>query len=809
MMRIGALYFDDIHTSIKKMLYTPGLMSNMQYVLSFIVGAAAVFLFYKYQVKKIANQITKKTDALLNDPANTFLEDVPEPFLLPLNKIKSRLQQPASSPRPANSEDETEKLKELQKLIDNLYIVNELGQNVTSSLNLQQTFQHLYTTINSLMDAAILELSVYNELQETWKIFSNKAYTKAEAGSTYHNHVAEWCFKNNRDIFLADAEKDFARYVFKPLLFPDGTMARSIIAFPVIHERKVTGTLCVISLQKNMFNEYHQEIIRLLLGYIAVAIENALTHEELNITKIRAEQSEKFKEKFLANMSHEIRTPINAVTGMTRLLLEKSPRNDQLRYLESIRNASDSLLVIINDILDLSKIEAGKVELEKIDFTLADVIRNVKEIIQLKAEEKGLSLNESLPPSVKTVLIGDPSRLSQILVNLVGNAVKFTENGNVTIGVIAEVPSDMDDGISDNEVMVVQFSITDTGIGMTQEQQHRLFKEYSQASAEINRKYGGTGLGLSISRQLVQIMGGNIVVNSAPGLGSTFSFQLKFPISKNKTLVSREKSLSAEMIQQLKGIKVLIADDNEYNRIIARETLQLKLEEVSIHEAIDGEAALELIKLNNYDVILMDLIMPKVDGLEATRIIRTELKGIKSQIRIIALTASVIKSEIDKCFAAGMNGFIPKPFKPYELIGAIHAALFGDQPLSFESPEKITTPTSGKNGTIDLDYLQEITEGDRERMQRHIDLFISKMPTHMAQLHAAMKKKDFETVRIVSHSMKPQLRSLGLLNGFEIADVIELKCKENDPFDQLSPLLHQLAGICEKAVEELKRLPAL
>jgi len=790
-------------------------MELLNYILFFIAGGLIMLYWQKKKTKKAYIIFQKQLSEIFQQETNAKIKELEknkltEPLRDILVQTDRNFKEFKKNTKPLLSQHEVpDPTDQLKKSIENLYLVNELGRKVTSSLNLQQTFNHLYTTINSMMDAAIVELSVYNEQQKTWKIISNTGYATNENTIPYHNHIAEWCYKNNREVFLADAEQDYGRYVFKPLIFPDGKVAASIIAFPIINNNKVSGTLCVISLQKNMFSDYHREIILLLLGYISVAMENALTHEELNITKIRAEQSEKFKEKFLANMSHEIRTPINAVTGMTRLLLEKSPRNDQLRYLESIRNASDSLLVIINDILDLSKIEAGKVELEKIDFTLADVIRNVKEIIQLKAEEKGLSLHESLSPSVNTVLIGDPSRLSQILVNLVGNAVKFTENGNVTIGVIAEVPSDADDGISINEEMVVQFSITDTGIGMNQEQQHRLFKDYSQASAEINRKYGGTGLGLSISRQLVQIMGGNIVVNSTPGVGSTFSFLLKFPISKNKTLVSREKSISAEMIRQLKGIKVLIADDNEYNRIIARETLQLKLNDISVDEATDGEMALELIKKHKYDVILMDLIMPKIDGLEATRAVRRDKNPSIQNIRIIALTASVIKSEIDKCYAAGMNGFIPKPFKPYELIGAIYAALFGEQPLTFESPEKITKSNSGKNGTIDLDYLQEITEGDRERMQRHIDLFISKTPSNLEQLHAAMKKKDYETLRIVSHSMKPQLRSVGLLKGFEIADSIELKCREKDPSGELSQLLHQLTGICEKAIEELKTMPEL
>ncbi len=766
-------------------------MDYVSYLLFFIAGAIIVFVFYNIRFKKAITLLNTKIVELENE--NKQIRE----------NYKNNPAKPEQQIEPNN------KPNQLQKTVDDLYIVNELGQNVTSSLNLQETFYHLYTTINSMMDAAVLELSVYNESTKGWKIISNIKQPEDVNSNTYINHLAEWCFKNNRDVFLADAEKDYERYVFKPLTMPDGRIAKSVIAFPVLNNDVVSGTLCIISFQKNSFSEYHQKIIRLLLGYISVAMQNAITHEELNVTKQRAERSEKFMQQFLANMSHEIRTPINAVTGMTRLLLEKNPKAEQIRYLHSIRSASDSLLIIINDILDLSKIEAGKIEIEHIDFSVFDLVNNVKEIMQFKSEEKGLVLIMQVEPTISPVLIGDPTRLTQILINLVGNAIKFTDKGSIELKVrSSRFKVDNATTNMNLEHQTLHFSIIDSGIGMTNEQQQKLFQDYVQASTDTARKYGGTGLGLSISKQLVQLQGGTIEVNSRLGEGSTFSFTLTYPVSKNKTVARKEKTVSKQMLDQLKGIKILLADDNEYNRIVAKETLQLKIENVIVEEAFDGEMAVAMIKQDEYDIVLMDLVMPKMNGLEATEMIRKNFTSPKNQVKIVALTASVVKSEIDKCYASGMNGFIPKPFKAYELLGAIYNALYEENKTEFE--EIVITHDSpipsGK--VIDLNYLTEFTEGDQVRFQRYIDLFLSKVPVSIANLKSALEKKDYEKIRIESHSMKPQLRSMGVIKGFDLAETIEQYCKEKAELDKLPELIEQLTSVCQIAIEEVKSLKA-
>ncbi|MBK7762109.1 MAG: response regulator [Bacteroidetes bacterium] len=762
-------------------------MNFVQFLSFFIAGAISFYIYYKTILKPKQSAIqdenigSAKTEIQLMMPENT-----------------------------SNSDEQTDSIstkssqQQLQKTLDDLYIVNELGQNITSSLNLQETFRLLYTTLNSMMDAAVVELRVLNTSSNTWKNFTSLQLNEEEKIKDYNN-LARWCFANNREIFLADAEHDFARYVFEPLVLPDGRIAKSALVFPIVHDKVVSGTLCIVSFQQNTFNEYHQKIIRLLLGYITVAMQNAITHEELSITKQRAERSEKFMQQFLANMSHEIRTPINAVTGMTHLLLEKGPRNDQLKYLESIQNASESLLVIINDILDLSKIEAGKIEIEHIEFSVYNVVHTIKEIMQFKAEEKGLALHVEIDSNIPAVLIGDPTRLTQIILNLLGNAIKFTEKGSVKLSAkIFHAKTNEVKNVALKQVTLL-FSIADTGIGMNALQQKKLFQDYVQASTETSRKYGGTGLGLSISKQLVQLQGGSIEVQSDENKGSVFSFTLPYQISENKQIAVIDQHLSNEMLLKLKGIKILIADDNEYNRIIARETLQLHLQNIEVDEAFDGQMALSMIQKQHYDVVLMDLVMPIMDGYEAMHMIRNELPASKNRIPVIALTASVVKSEIEKSKSAGMNGFIPKPFKSFELMGSVYNALFGlpvHQSSKQSSMKNLKTITDGE--FIDFTMLLDYAEGDQVRMQRFIELFLTKTPQRIELLKAALLENDYEQLRIISHSMKPQLKSCGAIQAYDFAETIENLSTEKKNLDELPLLVEQLDVVFEKSAIEIK-----
>ena len=385
--------------------------------------------------------------------------------------------------------------------------------------------------------------------------------------------------------------------------------------------------------------------------------------------RARAERSEQFKQQFLANMSHEIRTPMNAVLGMTNLVMdtEVTPKQDQ--YLKAIKKSSENLLVIINDILDLSKLEAGKMELEKIPFRISEQLTQVYETIHFKAEEKGLVLQTEIDNDVPGVLVGDPSRLNQVLINLSANAIKFTDKGNVRI-TVKKVP-----GTESS----LAFTVADTGIGIPADKLGSLFESFQQVDASTSRKYGGTGLGLSISKTLIELQGGKIEVKSEEGKGSEFSFTIAYgiPTSHEAAALTKETKIDSSL---LTGIRILVAEDNDYNQIVIQDTLENIIKGVKVDIADNGRIAIEKLRTGDYDVILMDAQMPVMGGLEASEYIRKNLDGKKGSIPILALTASVLNTDLDKCIKAGMNDYVPKPFTRVQLLSTLAKYYKNDRP---------------------------------------------------------------------------------------------------------------------------------
>jgi len=373
----------------------------------------------------------------------------------------------------------------------------------------------------------------------------------------------------------------------------------------------------------------------------------------------RAERSEKAKEEFLANMSHEIRTPMNAIMGMTRLLLEDTPLETQMKYLNAIRMSSDNLLVIINDILDLSKIQAGKMELEQIPFNLRSLLNNLGEIMKFKSDEKNIDFKIIIDETLPECVVGDQVRLNQILINLTGNAIKFTEKGHVYIR--------CRNVISDNNQVTIAFDVEDTGVGIAQDKIDTIFDSFSQADVATTRKFGGTGLGLSISKRLTELSGGLLSVSSELGKGSVFTATIPFPIGTMET----EKESAADLAAMKAGtdlpIRILLVEDNMFNQMVATDSIAKMFANVTIDIAENGKIAVEKISAGDYAVVLMDVQMPVMDGYEAARTIRLLENKQKSKIPIVAMTASVIKSEVDRCYENGMDDFIAKPFEPKDL----------------------------------------------------------------------------------------------------------------------------------------------
>ena len=384
---------------------------------------------------------------------------------------------------------------------------------------------------------------------------------------------------------------------------------------------------------------------------------------ELTKAKYEAENASREKDKFLANMSHEIRTPMNAIIGMAQLLKDTPLTELQMKYVSSINFASDTLLSLINDILDFSKIEAGMIDFEDRTFSIESLINEVLEITSYRCQNSKVQLEKRIDPKIPSAVSGDKYRLNQILLNLLSNAVKFTPHGKIELKIDVEQES--------KEDILLKFTVKDTGIGIPKDKIKTIFEGFTQASSDTTRKYGGTGLGLTIVKSLVELQKGKVSVKSQEDVGSEFSFTIPFrKVSKRH---DQDNQAGKESLCDITNLKILVVEDNELNQFLIQ-SLLLK------HEALvdvtpDGLAALDALKANHYDLILMDIQMPNMDGYEATRKIRSTFDESKSKIPIVAMTAHALVGEREKCLEAGMDDYITKPIKVRELLNSIQRVL--------------------------------------------------------------------------------------------------------------------------------------
>lgn len=378
---------------------------------------------------------------------------------------------------------------------------------------------------------------------------------------------------------------------------------------------------------------------------------------ELEEVKSELEKSTQAKSEFLATMSHEIRTPMNAIMGMTHLLQKDDPRKEQQEALSILDFSGKTLLTLIDDVLDFSKIEAGRLEFENTEFELDKLIGTITESFKIMAKNKNIALKNCLEDDIQNVLIGDPARLTQILNNLLSNALKFTEKGKIELNI--KKLNNSEDKVE------LEFSVLDTGIGIPKDRMNTIFDSFTQASGNTKRLYGGTGLGLTISKQLTELQGGKLWVDSEEGKGSTFYIEMTFGKGEGDSILARGEVVTPAQQESLKGKRVLLAEDNVVNQKVMRRFLERW--DVKMMIVNDGKEAVEAIKKEHFDIVLMDLQMPEMDGYEATHAIRSLTDPNKRNIPIIALTAAALKEVKEKVFACGMNDFVTKPFNPIEL----------------------------------------------------------------------------------------------------------------------------------------------
>jgi len=560
------------------------------------------------------------------------------------------------------------------KTIAFLGIYRDISREIKSRL--MQEIQYNISTV-ALQDSDIFDIypTIVKEIGKLWNVnnFFIALYNREKdtlnfpffADERDHfketdakNTLTGWVIKNNKAVLLD--ENDILKIEKTGAISLVGSPCKIWMGVPLKMDDEVIGAICLQDYKKiDAFNNDDLQVFEFIANQIVLTLQRRRMLDNLITARKRAEEAAFSKQQFMSTMSHEIRTPLNEVIGITNLLYQGNPREDQMEYINTLRFSANHLLTLVNDILDYNKMEAGKIVFEKTEFDLVSMLEDIKRSYSHRAREKGISFTVEKSADLPVSLIGDPVRLNQIISNLLSNAMKFTTTGGVTLK--ANVNE------RQNNRVLLEFSVTDTGIGIASEKLEEIFESYAQASADTTRKYGGTGLGLAICKRLVDLQGGTISVVSEPDKGSVFRFSIEYSLPDADAKINDQST--ADTMKELVGKKILVAEDNKINFFVANKFLESW--GVIVTHVENGSLALDEINKNEYDLVLMDLHMPVMDGIEATRIIRSSPDKKISRIPIVALTAAVMSEAQGKIENLAINDYVLKPFKPKDLYDRI------------------------------------------------------------------------------------------------------------------------------------------
>ncbi|MBZ4191449.1 response regulator [Niabella beijingensis] len=723
------------------------MKSSFRYILVVtFIAAVIVIVFLQFNSSQSINQLINGNEDLMN-----------------VLKLKMELQQVQENVTQLETETKSIVIRG-QDLRDGRF--EHQVKKVNQSFGTLDSFE-----TDPVIGAGILQL----KQQVNKKIDLNKEVLRTFAGDG--KDAAETLINDQEEALLSDSIRNLSHRIDRQYQVSVIQLIRN--ADQNGRNAKTFGTiLAVIAAVASL----------LAFGYISYKMgeQQRLIHQ-LNVSEQRARRSAEAKENFLANMSHEIRTPLNAILGFTGLLQRKQTADAEAeRYTGLIHKAGENLLQIVNNILDISKIEAGMMPVEKAAFNIRETVATIEHLYRPRSDEKGLTLSVQVGEAVPEFIEGDEVRLTQILVNLISNAIKFTERGGITV--TADVKQ------AAGNKLLLAFMVSDTGMGMDASERAAVFARFRQGDDSIIRRYGGSGLGLTIVKDLVQLLQGSIELTSEKGTGTVFTILLPFGLADGTNSTAGNTPVNTSESEWMHK-RLLVVEDNEMNRLLLAQLL--KGWQLPFDLAPDGREAIRLLRERHYDLVLMDIQMPEMDGYTTTAVIRNELKN---PVPVVAMTADALTSQKEKCLQAGMNDYLSKPLDEAVLHRLLVQLLQSPHGATAAAHAPVTTPQDNELRYLRLDYLHAVSRGNKEYEKEIMEQFCEIVPEELERIQTAWEQGDTDRVRKTAHSMQTTLAALGLTaDTEELLSALE-KTEPADPsFEQV---YRQLYGICQHALEE-------
>ena len=667
-----------------------------------------------------------------------------------------------------------------------LQMVVGTGSNITKRRQAEKQLVEQRAFYEFVLDHIPCDIGVFDEAGRYMFVNATGIKDAAKRAWVIGKDNADYCRQYGIPMSIAEGRQRHIAQAYE---------SRKLVTFDETFDRP-GGMVHQLRCMQPVFNPDGSP--QMIVAYGLDITDRVNAEQQLRHAKLAAESAVRARELFLANMSHEIRTPMNAILGMSQLLAKTVLLPEQDSYRQAITTSAEHLLVIINDILDLSKLEAGKMTLEEMGFTPTHLLAELEQTLHYKAVEKGLLLRTRVAATVPPVLIGDPYRIRQVLLNLAGNAIKFTEAGRVTV--TCDLLSTDAEGRA-----AIEFRVADTGIGIEPEFVRSLFQEFSQEDPSVTRKYGGTGLGLSISRNLLRLMGCEVEAESVKGMGTVMRFVLPLPVGTPADLVAKDPlPPNSHLLPGLRAKRVLLVEDNRFNRQIAKTFLDHAF--VDVTEAENGAVAVELAKTQDFDLVLMDIQMPVMDGYAATALLRQQL-GLS--VPIVALTANAIKGEREKCLDAGMDDYLTKPFREDELLRKVSrwvlspaesapppavAPVPETAPPAAAEPAPAAGPAAATAPLYQTDELLHVGQGDLGFVRFMLETFVESCDEAIAGFAQAVRAADVRQLRATAHTLRPNLTHLRALH---ILPPVELLDKWPEPFElaAVQPVVAEATGL--------------